>query len=163
MSSWKCTDAGAEFPRYTSKHPFVTSSLGEYTPSVSEKLWFFYPSCSLFKQKHCTTVVTKAGSALDAPCLPRCILSTEQFVSDASRTETVETDSLSQTHACEGEEWVNVERGNLIKLFSSSVFLVSWHNRCLPHSSKFWQLDLLLRTQSLNEILTLILVFSCSI
>lgn len=79
---------------------FVTSSFGEYKKHVSENLRFFQPSCSLSEWQRCTTVDTEAGrSALDAPSLPYRILCTEQFVKDASRTETVETDSLSQMHA----------------------------------------------------------------
>lgn len=83
---------------------FAASRFAEYKTGVSEKFGSFSHLVRFFKRQHCTIVVTKAGRSLDAPRLPYRILCAEQLVKDASRTETVETDSLSQTHAHEGEE-----------------------------------------------------------
>lgn len=86
MHSW--------IPRYTSKHPFETSSFVECRPwflrktlfLVAALFGFFSPS----NRRRCATV----GQFHDAPRPPYRILSSEQFVKDATRTETVETDSL---------------------------------------------------------------------
>ena len=105
----------------------------------------------------------RRASSVHAPRVPYRILPTEQFVKGVEMLQELkllrQTPSLRRTHTKGKNE--SMSRGE------------TWSNCSLPLSSRFpditvvfltfyvWQLDLLPRTQSLNEILTLILVSAC--
>lgn len=101
-----------EFP--TLKHQtFTTSSFwrtSQKQPGSNSRLY-------LLNDCVAQEFLPKQSGSLDAPmsALSHPLhLAVCQRSWDASRTETVETDCLSHTHANEGEEWVSAGRGNLI-------------------------------------------------
>lgn len=94
----KCTDGGAEFPRYTSKHPVLVKVRPEFLRNVGS-----FRHIVRFSNKN-QTVVTKAGSFLDAPRLPYRIISSEQFAKMLQELKLLRQTPFFQTHAHEGEE-----------------------------------------------------------